>query len=400
MKKITGYIIPINLLFDLSLSFFDKGGIVPAFRAFIMIVIILPVILKNVHNNKYYRWNIIFSVYVLINIFFSSDIVKSSLVSFKVIISMLMFIVGFNFFSIPVNFRRLNNSMFFVLIILLLNYVLSNYFNIGVSYYDKSSSFFVGNLSDNWNIYTYALLVVPLLLFEFRNNKKKTKLIYALAVINGIVLLLSIKRIAISGLFLGLFLFSILTFKFKGLLKNLIVLAIVMVSTFPLYNNLLLSRLEARSDRFESGSLEKEARYLETFYVWEEVLSFKEPSKSIFGLEAFNSVGNYANGSFGPRNLHVDYNLIVNTIGLLGFILYFKVFLEIYRNYRTVKNNIRHPNKLIKMQKVFIIIFLIMPFFTSFAGQMYGMTFRMIIFTYLGANLGSLVDYSKRLKRL
>lgn len=174
---------------------------------------------------------------------------------------------------------------------------------------------------------------------------------------------------------------------------------IVVFSTLPLYSDLLSSRLGARSDRFEEGSLQKEGRFLESFIVWEEVFSFKKPSKSIFGLEAFNSVGNYGGGSFGVRNLHVDYNLIVNTIGLLGFMLYFKVFLEIYSNYRKVKKNITVTSDLIKMQKTYIMILLFVPFFTSLGGQMYAITFRMIIFIYLGANLGSLIRVSKQLNK-
>ncbi|MDC3366070.1 hypothetical protein OAV73_02095 [Flavobacteriaceae bacterium] len=393
MNKILQYIIPINLMFDIVLSFFDKGGVLSIFRASMMIFLILPIILKNIHNNKYYRWNLVFCFYVIINILFSSDIVKSSVVSFKIIISISMFIVGFNFFSKPKNFRKLNNSIYYALIILLLNFVLSNVFNIGTSVYSEDGSFLVGNLKDNWNVFTYTLLVVPLLLLEFKNNKKKTTLIYFLAIINSIILILSVKRIAVGGLFLGFFLFGLLNLKFKGFFKNIIILTIVAFSTFPFYGDLLSSRIGSRSDRFEAGSLEKEGRFLETFVVWEEVFSFEKPSKSIFGLEAFNSVGNYAKGTFGVRNLHVDYNLIVNTIGLLGFVLYFFIFFEIYKNYRLITKKIIITDESLKMKKTIIIIFLLVPFFTSFAGQMYGLTFRSIIFIYLGANIGSLTQH-------
>jgi len=83
----------------------------------------------------------------------------------------------------------------------------------------------------------------------------------------------------------------------------------------------------------------------------------------------------------------------------LGFMLYFKVFLEIYSNYRKVKKNITVTSDLIKMQKTYIMILLFVPFFTSLGGQMYAITFRMIIFIYLGANLGSLIRVSKQLNK-
>ena len=251
MNKIIQYIIPINLIFDIALAFFDKGGVLSIFRASLLIFLILPIILKNFHNNKYYRWNLVFCIYVIINILFSSDILKSSIVSVKIIISILMFIVGFNFFSKTKNFRKLNNSIYYVLIILIINFIFSNVFNIGTSVYSEDGNFLVGNLKDNWNVFTYALLVVPLLLLEFKNNKNKAALIYFLTILNSIILVLSVKRIAVAGLFLGFLLFGLLNLKFKSLFKNIIIITIIIFSTFPLYGDLLSSRVGARSDRFE-----------------------------------------------------------------------------------------------------------------------------------------------------
>lgn len=388
-KKIVQYIIPINVLFDISLLFFEKGGIIPIIRALFLILIIIKLAIEKPQNTKYYRWNLIFCFYVLVNVAFSSNIGQSLSVSLKIIISILTFIIGFNAFDSFKGLKKLNESMVYVLLILVLNFVVSSFFKLGESVYSENDNFLVGNLRDSWNLFTYSILVVPLLLFQNIKNRKNTLLIFCLAFINFVILLLSIKRVAITGVFLGLLIQLYLTFQLKKVAKYFVVIGFLFILSLPLYQDLLFSRLESRSSRFESGSLENEARYLETGYVWDEVLSFQNPVKSFFGLEGFNSVGNYAEGKFGDRNLHVDYNLIVNTIGIVGLLLYFMIFVEIYLNYLKVKNiRVKIPIRLLNQLKALFWVLLIVPFFTSFGGQMYHVTFRMIIFIYLGAILG------------
>ncbi|RZL46670.1 MAG: hypothetical protein EOP00_14285 [Pedobacter sp.] len=302
---------------------------------------------------------------------------------------MLTFIIGFNAFNSFKGLKRLNDSMVIVLAILMFNFIISSFFKLGEAVYSEEDTFLVGNLRDSWNLFTYSILLLPLLLFQNIKNKKNTIVIFCLGFFNFIILLLSIKRIAIVGVVLGLLLQLYFTFQLKRIARYFFIIGFVFILSMPLYQDLLFSRLEARSGRFESGSLESEARYLETGFVWSETLSFQNPVKSFFGLEGFNSVGNYAQGKFGDRNLHVDYNLIVNTIGLVGLFLYFMVFVEIYRHYMKFKKiKVKVPIKVLNQFKALFLVFLFLPFFTSFGGQMYHVTFRMIIFIYLGAILG------------
>ncbi|MDR6967858.1 hypothetical protein J2X31_001872 [Flavobacterium arsenatis] len=388
-KKLIQYIIPINVLIDISLLFFEKGGVIPIIRALFLLFIIIKLAIENPQNTKYYKWNLIFCFYVLINVLFSTDIAQSLSISLKIIISMLTFIIGFNTFNSFKGLKKLNESMVIVLAILMINFIISSVFKLGEAVYSEEDTFLVGNLRDSWNLFTYSILVVPLLLFQNIKNKKNTIIVFSLAFFNFVILLLSIKRIAIVGVVLGLLMQLYLTFQLKRIARYLFILGFVFILSMPLYQDLLFSRLEARSGRFESGSLESEARYLETGFVWSETLSFQNPIKSFFGLEGFNSVGNYAEGKFGDRNLHVDYNLIVNTIGLVGLLLYFMVFVEVYRNYLKFKNiKTKIPIKVLNRFKALFLVFLFLPFFTSFGGQMYHVTFKMVIFIYLGAILG------------
>jgi hypothetical protein len=147
--------------------------------------------------------------------------------------------------------------------------------------------------------------------------------------------------------------------------------------------------LEARSDRFESGAIEREGRFLESEYVWDGALSFDVPLKSLFGLEGFNSVGNYADGRFGDRQLHVDYNLIVNTIGLVGLMLYFAMFFQFGRRMIQLQSRTAlSPQVSLFLRSVFWML-LLNQFITSFAGQMYHVSYRLMVFVVMGSILGT-----------
>ena len=89
--------------------------------------------------------------------------------------------------------------------------------------------------------------------------------------------------------------------------------------------DIIFKQYDARRDRFEEGALTSEARYLETIAIWDAILSFENPAKSLFGLEAFHSMGGYGAGRFRGRQAHVDYNLILVTNGLVGLFLYLNI---------------------------------------------------------------------------
>ena len=112
-------------------------------------------------------------------------------------------------------------------------------------------------------------------------------------------------------------------------------------------------------------------------------------------MEAFNSAGTYAGGKFGDRQLHVDYNNIINTIGIVGLIIYLIMFIQIWRSFKKTLRGLIIKDKFSKTMKSIFYSFFIKQFITSVAGQMYNITFRMIVFIFLGAALG----YFNQLKK-
>ena len=398
-KKLITYILPINLLFDISLSFFEQGGVVPIIRALSLLALLFFFLIRYSYNNKYYSVGILFSAYILITCLFSTDIIRSLSITFKVVITVLSFGIGFNFFNSFNRLKSLNNSIIIMLVMLFLNFVISTIFDIGKDNYTGDNDFLAGNLDDSWNIYTYALLITPLIFLQYENQSRKKFLIQILAFTNLVIMTLSLKRIAFVGVVIGGLIYTYFNFNLFKNFKSLVIILLILVATFPIYESILLKRFDARSNRFEEGALESEARYLETGFVWSEIANFKNPLRDLFGLEGFKSVGNYADGKFGERNLHIDYNLIVNTVGVVGLILYLLIFGQFFNlryQLRNAKNKI--PPKLFKPLNGVFWAFILTQFVTSFAGQMYMTTFRMIIYIYLGAILGIMMRYSRESK--
>ena len=375
-------LLPLNVIFDvLTNVVFSSGGAFSYVRALLLLVILAYVIVTNKQEKSLFIPFLLFIIYCSIQIPFSSDLVYSLSMTLKILIPLLTFFVGFSLVTSDNKLRLLNSSVLIVQLVLCLNFFISNYLGIGNDVYSKENPFLAGNLNDNWNIISYSLIVTPLI---FKYNKRK-KITLIISLFSFGLLLLSMKRIAILVVILGL-IYYLLKTKLKTALNWSFGFLLLILVASPIMWNKLETRIESRQDKFSGSQIDvmkEENRFLETIAVWTEVIQFKKPTKAIFGGEAFNSIGNYGGGVFKNRQLHVDYNLIVNTIGVVGLLLYLNIFFSIYLY---TKNKKLFLNKKIfyTIYMVFIALFYL-QFITSLGGQMYQVTFRSIIFIYLGA---------------
>lgn len=392
MKRLAYVLLPLNVLVDTLLLFAEQLSWLPLTRAFLLLLLLVYVFASYRNHLKYYPAIVVFIVYCSLQLFFVSDFQKSLVMTLKVCIPIASFAIGFRVFNTPKELRKLSVSVLWVYLILAANFLLSQLFQLGKPVYSEQSDFRVGNLDDGWNVFTYSVLLAPLVLSAVGHSKWLRWATYTGAIGNALLVVLSIKRIAILGLITGNAIRTIFVPKTLRWVRSFLVFASIALVGVYMIKDTLLERIELRSNRFESGALEKEGRYLETSYVWEEVWSFDQPGKSLFGLEGFNSVGNYANGMFGERQVHVDYNLIVNTIGLVGLGLYLLIFWHMYRIMRGI---LRMKMARSARNTVLISCFwmlLLNQFITSTAGQMYHISFRLMVFVFLGAIMGNLLN--------
>lgn len=394
-NKVVLFLLPLSLFFDiLTDTVFEKGGFIVFIRAFLYYsVIIYSLVVGYKRKYRIHPVFLIFFLYVIAQVPFSSSPSDSLRISLKILMSIMMFPVGFYLIDSFQSLKVLNKSLVFTMCLYLLNYAVSQYLGIGTSIYTKGKELVMGNLDDTWNNITYMLLVLPVVLLTV----KKRIMIYLLSAVLLILLVIGLKRIAILGVIVG---YTIYIFRTGKAVKSIFFVGLfgsIFLVFLPVFQSTLVQRLEAREDKITNGSaveiIQKEGRALETIAVLDNVIQLKEPFKVFFGGQAFYSVGNYAQGSFGERQLHVDYNLILNTIGVFGLLLYFWLFYTVYRMRKRVKK-FRGKNRFMSEIDAVFLVLIITQFITSLGGQMYAFTFRSIIFLYLGSILGNMYKYS------
>lgn len=384
LNTLLKYYLPLNLLFDVFTStLWESGANSASIRGAILTVIILIAWLKEPQNKIYVPF-IFYTVYIIMMIPFASDFMESVRLSSKVLLILWTFPV-FYVYSHLYTYKIIIRNIFLLSIILIINYAISTIYGIGTSEYTDSAEFLVGSLSDSWLTYTFILFLYIIIL-KTNNIKPSLKIIYLLLFALLVVqLLLGLKRTAIIVFFCGLAIFLYLEkLNFKSIIAYILGFIFVLL-LLNQYSDVLDNRIYARGDRVQGNYkeiVETEYRYLESIYVWEKTLSFENISKSLFGLEAFNSRGNYGTGNlFGDRFLHVDYNIIVNTTGLVGLLFYFYLFYYIFQRYKERKGFIDN-----KYRELFLVIFLT-QFLASIGGQMLAVTFGSIKFIFMAIAL-------------
>jgi hypothetical protein len=262
-------------------------------------------------------------------------------------------------------FKSLSLSLF----VFVSFFILSNIFSLTSNVYDESSKFTSG-LSDAHLYYP------PLALFGIYILGNKKLFHYALIGITVIILILSLRRTAILLFPMAYFLFVLMNR--KQILRNIVFLLLmttVIVASYPLYNTYLEKQIESRGNVF-SGEYEatEELRVLETILILDDFKNKNNFIENLFGQNLFNSAGNYGEGRFGKRVIHVDYNLILHGSGFIGLFLYLNVFIALF--FLISKNSFSYNKKI-------AIIYFILMVIISFSGQMHIITFRIYLFAII-----------------
>jgi hypothetical protein len=372
-------VLVINTVFDILGLFFESRGIFAIARAIVIVIPFTQLLLNLGSPLSYASWAILFfTAYTCVLIPFSSNVSESVRISMQVCIPLLYFILGEKLGRVLGDQYSLAfNQLMVYAMLLLLNFILSTYFEIGnYTYEDDSANLYLGNFVDNIGNFSFLLISMPLLL-DGKSMYKKS-IVTFLMLFLFIIILVSTKRIALATVMFGFILWLRIP-KRRGLVVvfGVLMLAIPLVVILSDY---VIDRWQVRAatGRMDGGWYLTEMRFIESVYVWQEILGFDSVAKSLFGLEAFYSNGLYADGLFGNRQLHVDYNLLLFTTGIVGFILYFTIYYCIYIKYRNTKNMLKREER-----KVLLGLLLGSLLF-SFAGQMYSVTFRTNIFFLCG----------------
>lgn len=378
------WLILVNVVMDILAFWSEPGGVTAIVRVLILYSAFFYFLLVKKIRFELNFYILFFSIYSLLQLFVAVDFSYSIKVTFQIITSLLMFYVGFALVKNEFDFYYYLKQFLWIYLIIIANTLVSNFFDFGLDDYTQSTDYVVGGLNDAWNSNTYILIMLPLLL-SYKVNKKWILYISAFLVL--IFLMISLKRTAIIGITFATMFFFFLYGKKVDLIKKAFLFFILIGISFPFYSNILKNRIDVRVEegRFTNDFYESEGRYLEFNYLKEKISRFEDPLEIAIGLKAFDSRGVVGDGE---RQFHIDYTLIAFTLGLFGLFLYLMIYVKLIFDFFHKYKVIRRYSFVLRKYKIHLATAWVLIFtslLTSFGGQMYHVSSRLIIFMTLGA---------------
>lgn len=379
------------MLFDFLRSFLPVGTIEEILlTSYLLLIIILKrgILTKNI-------WITIFIFYILLLAFFSTDHERTYKYMFWVIDTLLMFPIAFYCINTRKDFQLLNYSTIILGFLFVTTAIVGIIFKVGDSAYGGEltmGSLVMANLYSG-SIY---LILLPILFSEI--NKRSYKWLFIIqSFLLFVFLILSMRRTSFIIPLLGHFIIFIFSSYKLRYIKIFALTIIILILAFPLYEEPLMGQINSR-EKALAKNIEDEQRFLEAEIVFRERFENRVAwNITLFGKHVFNSSGNYNDGKWGIRPIHVDYFKLIHGSGVLGFLLYLLIMISILKDFFLTffkKNSVLFINE---MKAVFIALFLV-SIIISFTGGMFVITFRAMLFIYMGAILRMIKNhYSKKI---
>ena len=133
----------INAIATSTVNYFPAGTLNPGtVRALVIGLFSLYFIVNSYPKDIMSRFILLFLVYLFVLVLLSSNLSKSFYEYIKVVLSMLMYPVGFYFINNKEKLFQLNRVYLFVLILFILDILFANIFQYGTSDYLEDSVYF------------------------------------------------------------------------------------------------------------------------------------------------------------------------------------------------------------------------------------------------------------------
>lgn len=398
-----GFWIPVvNIVLDVAMGLLTSLKTpIALFRVAFMVASIAFFITK-------FKWvksklNFTISVYLFflfVVCLFSTDWQESFLDGFlKMSVTLMMLPLGIRLGQIKPN--SLTKSMFWVMVLLLVNYAFSQVFKIGVSVYEEDSFYKGGATASAPIIIVLGLLVM----FNSMNLKQlpyNKWIVMAVSVASLMVIIISVKRGAILALGLSFLVYFILSPNKIRSFQISILTGLALAFFAMQYSDLIMTRIQARTS--DANEIENENRFKESVYLMTE---FENASIGtlLFGDEAFHSQAVFKKYFGRERQLHVDYNILLHGTGIFGFVLYMAIFHLIYRVGKNVKNLSRRyfeasAIKRLREDYTLLISIIVMSLIMSISGGIQFVSYRAMLFLILGVCIGQMMGIVKTQKQL
>ena len=378
----------LNVLLDTLTYYFDRGSIIAIMRLALMLPLIVYFLMYRFRMHRTNVFLLLFLGYTLLLVPFSTDLARSFQGYSKVFVSMMMLPISFWAIRDKEDLRKMSLGMVAMAVVMLGYTVISNVYGVGTFHYnhEEETGFSSGLTASKLYAGSFYVVALPIMFPLFKRRWVKT-LSIALGVVLMTLLLISVRRTAILIILAG---FAVYMFFSSYKLRTyamVVTLLLGLVALFPLYGDILIAKMETRGmHKFSGESLSEEARFRETIAVYDEML-YENQEIMLFGKELYNTPRNYAHGTFGNRRMHIDYNIVSYGSGLPGIFLYLMIPISLLLYFRQIRGQIANSKENQEMAAVFLAYFVVF-FLVSGIGGMFEITFRSIMFTFMGAILG------------
>lgn len=383
----------VNILLDMIMIFFpDLKSQIGILRTSYLLFIILYFFLQyGLEKTRYNILLLFYLLFILVLTLQTTDLRESLIDGFlKMSVSFLMVPVGMQLGK--AKNTHIIKSLYFVLVILIINYIVSQVYKIGVSTYHEDS-FYQGGAS------VTAPIIIAAILLVFFNSYNTKRLPYSryinLFIVSAsvFIILISLKRGAILGFLAGAIIYILVSSKKAGTALRLGLIALSLFIFSNEYSDTLQKRIDARST--ERNEIQNENRYKETFFMIEE-LSNSNLYQITFGTEAFNSKSVMKKYFGRERQLHVDYNILLHGTGILGLIFYLYLFYMYVKMAWSIKRSSKSFNdqvykNLIGENYSLIISLITLSMVMSISGGLQFASYRVILLFIIGFFLGQMI---------
>jgi hypothetical protein len=310
----------------------------------------------------------------------SSDFVLSFQTYIKVFIAFIMYPFGYYYIEDDKALKKLNLSVTISLCVIVINSVIAQIYKLGDSPYLEDTFYLGGGLVQVSYIIVIALVVSPLTLSQItkRANKYLLGLIYFASFV---VLLFMFRRTSYIAIFVGYGVYFLNSVNKKRIFKyvlTVILLISLFFLSFPEVSNKFSDLVDKR---LHQRQLNEEGRVRFTMMVFEEFMDNSAWQK-LFGKEIFNSEKYFNAG----RGLHTDYNIIFHGSGLVGMMLYAALFFLMAKSMLTHKRYAQSNRFYKELYSVYGVL-LITSLIISFSGSLAVLSYRALLFFYLGGIL-------------
>lgn len=310
-------LLPLHAVADATANYFEGGLVDPSSFRTAVALILLALVAHRARVKGLGILTLVMLGYFLLRSAASSDPVYSIMSWLKFAVPTVMLLYGLGMTGDRREAGAIVWSVVVAAIIIQVQIAFAQLFQSGESLYIEDSLYLGGGSVQTAYTLVIGVLCAPLFGVTLPSGWKKGAG-YLLGLIAVVTVLVMLRRGAILGLAGGLVAFLFIYRKRVQALAVSLVVVLMLMASFPLYESLLHERLEGRE--IMERRIQDEMRYVETFYVIDDI-ERGGWVRAMFGVEMLNS-GFYFYRYMNGRILHIDYNLILHGSGLVGLFLF------------------------------------------------------------------------------